>query len=295
MTNPAAPFEILGYPIRVHWSAVWAVPLVAGHAAFTQGIQLALIYSLVTVLVLCCVLLQGFARVFLASRVGLGTRDLIVYPFWTCVRFTTISDRPRQEICISVTSPLTHALIAAFIALFLSWVGQSAKFPEPAELDFGWSILALLCWCNLLLALLHLLPFLPLDMGQMFRAALAMTSGRSLATEIASYLSIFGSLLLVVAGLSWLDSPLIVCLSISLYLSCQEDLGRTRYFAAIQTDRTQLAEPLPAIMIPIDQILDASCRPPEERFSGFTWNRKTRLWIQWLEGRAVGANALVGD
>jgi hypothetical protein len=53
--------------------------------------------------------------------------------------------------------------------------------------------------------------------------------------------------------------------------------------------------PAPSILIPVEQIVDDACQPPEEGFSGFTWNRKSRLWIQWLDGRAVGANALVGD
>ena len=57
--------------------------------------------------VLACVVLQGLTHVFLAGRLGIGTRDVVLYPFWTSVRLTSISERPWQEIYISVAGPLT--------------------------------------------------------------------------------------------------------------------------------------------------------------------------------------------
>ena len=295
MTNPPALFHLFGRLIRVHWSVALTIPLVAGHTIFTESARLALLYSLLAVAVLACVVLQGLTHVFLAGRLGIGTRDIVLYPFWTSVRLTSISERPWQEIYISVAGPLTHGLISALLALALNWTGQASTFPGPSEAGFDSSFVALLSWCNLFLVVMHLLPFLPLDMGQVFRSALSLTTGRLRATEIASHLSAVGSLGLLVAGLAWLDSPLLAFLAVSLYLSCQEDLGRVRYFASIRADRAPTAVPAPSILIPVEQIVDDACQPPEEGFSGFTWNRKSRLWIQWLDGRAVGANALVGD
>jgi hypothetical protein len=45
----------------------------------------------------------------------------------------------------------------------------------------------------------------------------------------------------------------------------------------------------------MDQIVTADCRPAEPHFTGFTWNARARLWIEWRDGEPVSANALIGD
>ncbi|WP_020475313.1 site-2 protease family protein [Zavarzinella formosa] len=295
MTNPPALFSLFGCVIRVHWTVGLSVPLVAGYTFATESAFAACFYSLIVVAMLGCVFLQAMMHVFLAARLGIDTRDVVLYPFWSGVRYATISERPWQEIYVSLAGPLTHGLISAVITLGLGLAGKSAAFPMPDQLNFDSTFVVFLGWCNLLMAIFHLVPVLPLDMGQVFRAALSMTSTRLHATEIACNLSTIGSLALLLIGLAWLQSPLLAYLAIALYLSSQEDLGRMRYFASIKADKLEALEPIPSIMIPMDQIVDETCKPPDERFTGFTWNRKARLWIQWLEGKAIGANALVGD
>ena len=48
-------------------------------------------------------------------------------------------------------------------------------------------------------------------------------------------------------------------------------------------------------MVPMDQIVTPDCRPAEANFTGFTWNARARLWIEWRDGQPVSANALIGD
>jgi hypothetical protein len=43
------------------------------------------------------------------------------------------------------------------------------------------------------------------------------------------------------------------------------------------------------------EIVTPECEPDEPNFSGFTWNPKARLWIEWHDGRAVSASVLIGD
>ena len=294
MTNPPALFSLFGRAIRAHWSVGLTFPLVAGYGLAAESAFAGVYYPVLASAVFACVGLPALAHVFLAWRFGLGTRDVVLYPFWATVRYAAVSERPWQEIYIAASAPLMHALLAA--AILLGLPDERAAYPTPDQLAFGTVFLAHLGWCNLLLALLHLAPALPLGMGQLFRAALSMTTGRRPATETACHLSTVGALVLLLVGIFWLQSPLLAFLAVTLYLSSQEDLGRTRYFAAIRADRPEThAEPVPSVLIPLDQVVDAGCRPPEARFTGFTWNRKARLWVQWLEGRAVGANALVGD
>lgn len=295
MTHPPALFTLFGCTVRYHWTVALSIPLIAGYCTGTENLYFAGVFSIITLCVYVCVLLQGFVHVFVAKRFGFRTRDFIIYPFWTTTRFTIISERPWQEMYISFAGPMTHGLIAAGMYVILKSLEVATTFPTTETLDYNLTILAYVAWCNLLLALLHLFPVLPLDMGQAFRAALSLTSSRLHASEIAANLSTIGSLALLLFGMTALQSPLLAFLAITLYLSSQEDLGRARYFASIKADKLDVAEPPQAIMIPMDSIIDESCKPPEERFTGFTWNRKARLWIQWLDGQPVGANALVGD
>lgn len=296
MTNPPALFSLFGRAVRTHWTVGLTFPLVAAYGLATESAFSAVYYPALALAAFACVALQALVNASSASQYGLGTRDVVLFPFWATVRYAAVSERPWQEIYLAAAGPLAHGVLAAVMLLGLSQTGHSAAYPAPEQYDFGAAFLAHLGWCNLLLALLHLFPALPLGMGQLFRAALSMTTGRLHATETACHLSAIGALTLLLVGLVWLHSPLLACLAASLYLSSQEDLGRTRYFASITADRHDVAaEPVPSVLIPLDQVVDAGCRPPEPRFTGFTWNRKTRLWVQWLEGRAVGANALVGD
>jgi hypothetical protein len=107
-------------------------------------------------------------------------------------------------------------------------------------------------------------------------------------------ISTLGSLILLVAAIVWLKSPLVGVTAILIYLGAQEDLGTSRYFASLREPPSSRAHVSP-LMIPIDQVVTQECLPDEPNFSGFTWNARARLWIEWRDGEPVGANALIGD
>ena len=56
-----------------------------------------------------------------------------------------------------------------------------------------------------------------------------------------------------------------------------------------------VAGPRQVVMLTVEQIVDAECRPEESDFSGFTWSPRTRLWVEWRDGQPISANALLGD
>ena len=66
-------------------------------------------------------------------------------------------------------------------------------------------------------------------------------------------------------GLNFTDTPprgmplRVKVTAVLLYLGAQEDLGTTRYFAAIRHERGE-GGPAPAVLVPMDQIVTADCR-----------------------------------
>jgi Zn-dependent protease len=295
MTRSLTIGTLFGSELRLHWSWL-ALPGLAAAYSFAVFLWREATFQVLLLLAAyISVLAHEGVELLAARRFGMGTRDVTLYPFWGVARLTRLSDRPWQEIYIAATGPVFLALVAAAIGGGLAAADLSVRefpsgIPEPTPASF----VVHLFWASVLLAILHALPVLPLDVGRMFRAALALTISRLRATEVSAALSTLGATVLMIAAIIWFHSPLMGATAILLYLGAQEDLGTTRYFAAIRHDPGE-AGPAPAVLVPMDQIVTPDCRPSEPRFTGFTWNSRARLWIEWRDGQPVSANALMGD
>lgn len=294
MTRSLAIGTIFGSDLRLHWS--WpALPVgAAGYSFAVFPWRAAALYVLLLLAAYICVLVHEAAELLAARWFGLGTRDVTLYPFWGVARLTRLSDRPWQENYIAATGPVVFALLATAVGGGLSLSGEGVAYPTGIPEFTATTFLVHLFWTNVLLAGLHCLPILPLDAGRVFRASLAMTVSRLRATEVAAVLSTLGAAVLLLLAIGWFESPLMGITAVLLYLGAQEDLGTTRFFAAIRHERGE-GGPAPAVLAPLDQIVTADCQPAEPNFNGFTWNARARLWIEWRDGQPVSANALIGD
>jgi Zn-dependent protease len=295
MTRVLTIGTILGSDLRLHWS--WPVlPVAAAAYSFaTYPWPEAVFREALLLAAYICVLAHEGVQLLAARRFGLGTRDVTLYPFWGVARLTRLSERPWQENYIAATGPIFLALVATALGAALSLAGHGVRsFPEGVPEATPELFLVHLFWANVLLAGFHCLPVLPLDAGRIFRASLALTVSRLRATEVAAALSTLGATVLLIAAIVWFKSPLLGVTAVLLYFGAQEDLGTTRYFAAIRHERGE-GGPAPAVLVPMDQIITADCRPAEPHFTGFTWNARARLWIEWRDGEPVSANALIGD
>jgi stage IV sporulation protein FB len=294
MTRPFTIGTLHDSDLRLHWS--WPL-LPVGVLVYSFAVQpwrLAALHFLVLLAAYGCVLAHEGVQHLAGRRFGLGTRDVTLYPFWGVARFTRLSDRPWQETYIAATGPVTFALLATAIGGGLSLAGTSISYPGNDLVVSFAAFFVLLFWANVLLGILHCLPVLPLDGGRIVRATLALTTSRLRATEVTAALSTVGALLLLAAAIFWFRSPLLGVTAVLVYLGAQEDLGTTRYFAAIRHASDDLGQ-APTAMVPMEQIVTPDCRPTEPNFTGFTWNAHARLWIEWRNGQPVSANALIGD
>lgn len=292
--RPLTIGTFFGSELRLHWSWPLLPVAVAGYSLALLPSQEAGLWVLLLLAVYVCVLAHEVVQLLAARSFGLGTRDVTLYPFWGVARLTRLSERPWQENYIAATGPILLALIATALGGGLSVAEQNVAYPDDVHGFTFNTFFVHLFWANVLLAALHCLPILPLDAGRIFRASLAMTVSRLRATEVSAALSTLGSAILLIAAIIWLKSPLVGLTAILLYLGAQEDLGTARFFAAMRHNRGEGA-PAPAVMVPMDQIVTAESRPSESNFTGFTWNSRARLWIEWRDGQPISANALIGD
>src|SRR6188474_222762 len=97
MTRPFTIGTIFGKDLHIHWS--WPL-LPVGVAAYSFAVnpwwEAAFHLALLAAAYLIVLVHEGIQ--FLASRrLGLGTRDVTLYPFWGVSRAARLSDRPRQE------------------------------------------------------------------------------------------------------------------------------------------------------------------------------------------------------
>jgi hypothetical protein len=172
-----------------------------------------------------------------------------------------------------------------------------AGIPISPQTDFSAVDGALFCnrlfWMSIVMLIIDCVPVFPTSMGFLFRAALAMNAKRIRATEITSYLGTFVSLICIGFGF-YTKYPYLMLLGVYFLIWSQQELADVRYFASIRK-RYGSTSKSPAMVLPEDQVIDIDSRPTVPNFTGFTFNARTKLWIEWKNGEPISANALIGN
>ncbi len=125
-----------------------------------------------------CALLHELFHVFAARRTGVGISYIEVLPFGICARLRSdIIKNPAREIIIALAGPLVNIVIFA-AALILRY-----------NLSINSEILNYFILCNFYMAIVNLLPCLPLDGGRILKAYLTIKSGAVFAYNFCLKLS----------------------------------------------------------------------------------------------------------
>ncbi len=292
MTHSFSIGTISGSDLRLHWS--WLGLPVAGYLLAKFSWPQAVMFVLLLLVVYSGVLAHQVIQHLAARRFGVWTRDVTLYPFWGVPRLTRISERPWQEIYIAATGPILLAFLGVCVGAVLALGGRELTFLPATLAPTTESFLVHLFCAAAFLTGFHLLPFLPLDGGRIVRAYVAIRMTRLSATETCAILSTLGAGLLLIVAIAWLKSPIVGLTGVLLYFGAQEELVTSRFFFSLRYEEVDPARK-PAMMVPLEQVVTPECRPSEPDYNGFTWNEEARLWIEWLDGQPVGANALIGD
>lgn len=214
----APALRLLGIPVRFHFTFVLLLIFVI----FTGlgGTQSVPIYTLSIVALFASVLAHEMAHTLVASRFGLRTLEIVMYPIGGISRMET-TPKPLQEFWIALAGPLMNMLIATGLVGVAYYRHQ--LFP-PLNL---WShptdanLLERLALANLVLAAFNLIPAFPMDGGRMLRAALSRWKGENEATRIAAWA---GRMLAISMGCYGLFSaPLLVFVAFFVYLGAAQE------------------------------------------------------------------------
>lgn len=304
-----------GIELRLHWTALLVPFLLFGWSQWQHSRGEAVVAVLVLLGVMGSVVVQELAHLWSARYLGITTRDLVFFPIFAIARRNRLSEKPRDEIWISLTGLATQFATTALLALGLNLDGVALRPAMDSTEPLGDVVVNRLMWAQLVLLLVNLLPVMPLHGGYIFRAVLALATSRLRATEMTAVLGNLFAFAAVVVGIWVIPNPFILLLGLYFFLLGQQELDNTRYFDGMRsTSRTTSARasvspaddsgrlvetvsdgPRQVVMLPVEQIVDAECRPEESDFSGFTWSPRTRLWVEWRDGQPISANALLGD
>jgi Zn-dependent protease len=221
-------FRLLGVPVRLHFTFLLLLIflLVTVFGSRQSGGN----YALFLLGLFASVLLHEAAHAFVASRFGVRTTEIVMFPIGGLSRMERTL-RPTEELVVSLAGPFMNLLIAAGLFSYLRY----AQLPVPGTLsdllhpsDLG--ALPLLAGGNLLLALFNLVPAFPMDGGRALRAVLGYVRPEEEATRIAAWMGRMLAISMCLYGLLAQDF-LLVFFAGFIYLGAAQEgaaaLGRT--------------------------------------------------------------------
>jgi len=221
-------FRIFGVPVRLHFTFVLLVVFVAvsvlGSAQSTGNYAIFLLGSLASVL------LHELGHAWVASRFGIKTTEIVMFPIGGLSRMERTLP-PTAEICVALAGPLVNLLLAGgiFAYMYSAHITALIKVADLLQPN-GKNPLALLLYGNILLAGLNLLPAFPMDGGRILRALLSYIRPEEEATRTAAWM---GRMLAISMGLYGLLAPqfMLVFFALFIYLGAAQEsvaaLGRS--------------------------------------------------------------------
>jgi Zn-dependent protease len=180
-----APF---GVEVKVHGTLVVLVAVMALGQLFGGGLQAAMMFLLMSLLVFASVTLHELGHIAAAALFGIGTTGLTLYPIGGIARLTREARSATEEVVVALAGPLVNIVLASFGALVVVLFG-------------GGELSNVFIAVNLVMAIFNLLPAYPMDGGRVLKGVLWRFKGRAQATEWAARAGQWGAGLLGVAGL----------------------------------------------------------------------------------------------
>lgn len=224
-------FRLLGVPVRLHFT--FLLLLVFLLLTDLGSHEPSASYALFLVGLFASVLVHELAHAFVASRFGVRTTEIVMFPIGGLSRMERPL-RPTEELWISLAGPLANLVLAGGLFAYLYTHQQLSVLASirPADLlrPTEQKALPLLAFGNLSLALFNLLPAFPMDGGRVLRALLGYIRPGEEATRIASWM---GRALAISMGLYGLVEAqfMVVFFAFFIYLGAAQEgaaaLGRT--------------------------------------------------------------------
>jgi Zn-dependent protease len=274
--------------LYVHWSFPLLLLWVFISNLRTLGAESALYCVTLVVTIFGCVVLHEFGHALTARKFGIPTRDITLYPIGGVARLEQMVERPWEELWITVAGPAVNVVIAAMLLPMAVVFGASLSSLGSLEFVNAGNFLAQVALLNLWLALLNMLPAFPMDGGRVLRALLAAGFGRVQGTEIAAAIGAGMAGIFFLVGV-FSGGFMLMLLAIFVLLMGQQELAAVR-------QRERMRREAALEVLPADpDVLHLGTLPAKPNFSGFTWDSKLGIWVEWRNGRPVHTVAIQPD
>lgn len=266
--------------VRIHWT-FWIVPAAVFFYTFNKGWRVVAFSEALAFAILGCVLLHEYGHALMARYFGCRTRDIIMTPLGGIARLEKMPETPVQEILVALAGPAVNVIIAGPMLMALTLFGEplTAVTNKGVVVATIWDFLWLLAYGNAGLAMFNMLPAFPSDGGRVLRAVLNLFVNRVTATQAAAYLGIFVAVGLGVLGLVTgnLQLPLIAVLfafigQMELQMVKRQEERRGQIWVESQRIPSHYVHQFVA---------------PEPGFSGYAWEPRLQMWVEWRDGWPV--------
>ncbi len=243
-------FRVFGVPVRLHFTFLLMVAFIAvsvlGNGHSNANYTIFLLGSLASVL------LHELGHAFVASRFGIGTTEIVMFPIGGLSRMERPLP-PTPEIWVALAGPFVNLLLAAGIFSYMVATHEATpvRLTDLIEPN-GKSALALLLYGNILLTAVNLLPAFPMDGGRILRALLSYIRPEEEATRTAAWM---GRMLAISMGLYGLVGSQFMLVFFALFIY----LGAAQESVAAMGRSLTHGIPIRAAMITEFHTLDHGC------------------------------------
>jgi Zn-dependent protease len=282
-----------GIPVYLH-STFLLLPILVAVSLWGRGGWATFLFQTALMLaVFACVLLHEFGHALMARRFGIRTRDVTLYPIGGVARLERLSEKPVEELLITLAGPavnLAIALVLSPLALWVLFTGGAGfvGLVIPPGLPFSAILIQFFfgLWAsNIILFLFNLLPIFPMDGGRVLRSLLASITTHMRATEIAAAVGMLMAFGLGALGI-FTGQFMILILAFFVIVAGQHELQALRYRHA-QSYPAYPAVPVQTVWPAPPPASAPTPRPYPLGFTGIVWDQANRVWIQWYDGQPV--------
>jgi Zn-dependent protease len=216
--------RVAGIPVRVHWTLVallGVVALASGAGALGMLASAVLLFG--------SVVAHELAHALVARGFGIRTHDIVLSPLGGVARLDGTPASGRAEVLIALAGPAMSLAIAGAAWLALGFAPAAAA-----------GVLGTLVWANAMLGVFNLVPAFPMDGGRVLRGLLHERIGPARATEIAAGL---GRAVAIAMGLVGLFAANVSLVLIAMFVWIAS--GRERAFARALEARRRAEAAMP--------------------------------------------------
>ncbi len=266
--------SVSGIDIRVHFTFALMLVLFAAQLAEPHGSRGALFGVLLVVCLFTCVVLHELGHGLVAQRLGVAVREIVLLPIGGVARLLSEPKKPLHELLIAVAGPLVNVVIALGLFVALRGKGPLPTF-DAADLQRQalatpnvHSLLVLLFYGNVMLAVFNMVPALPMDGGRVLRALLSFFVGQVRATNIAAGLA--QVLAVGLAFFGFQHDPLLVFIALLVFMGAGQEraTARTNVLLA-ELHAGEVCDPGAVTFAPGDSVgaaVDQTLRSPQAHF-----------------------------